>query len=333
MAETLTQKQEWNARLNDFANGHVWHFQRKDTAPYDLPMGMTFPFRQLREVFSDSCKSPWQSKQEVMESFDYNRIGNERKVDVGLYRWVERDDMTGPSGWRYDPRAPRGAEPAVLLHPFFAEYFAFLPDQLNDFGTDTDAKLCRLGASFLLAQVLVHELAHCFNVFPRLICVSPIAQIREMYANEDEAWELYGRIGPECGISWERSVFGKQLPGFLKFNLSAARPDRIYQTTEELLLPDFTDLANHGCNYWRFVNFQGTLYQTTANYAEYERTLVPWRWIWKWFQKEHWHPDRTAAEVKAPPERTWKLHYEIPNYGHRRTWEKGIVRIDIKRPE
>jgi len=224
-------------------------------------------------------------------------------------------------------------QPAVLLHPFFAEYFRSFSVRPRKVGSDED--LCRLGACFLLAQVLVHELAHCFRMFPVYKTMPRQAFAPESYASQAEAARLMmaGR-GPECVISWELSIFTECLMRFTDFHAINGHRDWITRTDDDLMIPERQEMdeADRSREASRDVTFEGTQYKTTSAYGAYERDLVPWGGLVKWFDEKHWAKNRTPAEIMSPPHRTWKLRFEIPDPQDLPSVRQKIVRLELEPP-
>jgi hypothetical protein len=221
-------------------------------------------------------------------------------------------------------------KPAVLLHPFFANYFhtAKAPSEMSD-----DEKLQRLAVRFELAGILVHELAHCLNVYPEVKCWDPEGGIRELHASEEEAAYLSSAgWDPECGLSWEMSIFGRQVVRFTNFGILDMQRHWQYSEAEELAVPVLEDLENQAQAGTWACTVEGKPYRTSSNCYDHRRTLVPWQWIANWFQKDHWHKDRQAAEIKALPVNALKMRYEIPDPEHQASREQKIVRIEIEAP-
>jgi len=265
-----------------------------------------------------------QKHSDICASFDYQPEANRCITGQGKFRYQA-------GGWPLSRLYTRVGEPAVLLHPFFPKYFETLAASSD---MSEDEKLQRFGAYFHFAVVLVHELAHCFNIFPKVKSYDPDGRIHEAFADAEEAMHLNSLgLQPECGLSWERSMFAGHIIRFTSFEARENPQSFWYSNAEQLLIPQFHDLASHyragswGCR------VEGKSYRTTSEYREYERTLIPWQWICDWFQKEHWSDERKADQIKAPPPLTWFMRYEIPDTAHQESCDQEIVRIEIQAPK
>lgn len=129
-------------------------------------------------------------------------------MNLGQYRV----DLASPpktvdrTGQTLQPLDNRHTPPAVLLHSFFAKDFDSMPDAVEN--NNLIERCRRIGAPFLLAQVIVHEMAHCFNLFPEIKKADGQGEVTEVFADEEEArfMQEHGYL-PECGQSWQRSMF------------------------------------------------------------------------------------------------------------------------------
>jgi hypothetical protein len=257
--------EEWMQQLQDLSSVVTWHVQEAEKSPANLYMGITFPFSKVREAFTKAVTRE-ASMSAPYDTEDYNNAMNQCFVDIGA---CQEDSLS------FDGKA---GEPAVLLHDFFATYFDSLP---KDSGfMSNEEKICRLGAYFLLAEVLVHELAHCFNIFPEFKKINQKGHISENHADQEEAIFMASHsITPECGLSRERSMFGKSLVCFAKFPTSCGAQNWYYRKPEDLYVPELQDLASHAQKGSWGYTVNGVQYRTTSDNHHYERELVPWQWM------------------------------------------------------
>lgn len=191
---------EWNKRLDNLNKLMDWHTLDENLTPANMSMKTTFPYSTLRTAFERNASSE-QTTGQVMSSPGYISERNKCYAEQGVLK--SEGPIGGPSK---DTQRVRVLEPSVLLHPFYATFFGKM-----SIAASNEAKLQYLGVCFLLAAVLVHKLAHCFNAFPEVKCWDANGAMGEMYASIEEAVYLR-RIdwNPECGLSWERSVFQGQ---------------------------------------------------------------------------------------------------------------------------
>jgi hypothetical protein len=166
----------------------------------------------------------------------------------------------------------------MLLHSLFGTYFDSLSQQAN---TNMNMhKIERLGAQFLRANCLVHELAHCLNQYPELKCVKPDGTFFKPYANKEEADELNPIMLPECGLFWERSIFNKQVVRFVEFVTARDENEWTYQSINDLIIPNIRNFhitGRSGTSQFNTgeKNSDGKIkeYQTTSAFDGYQKTL------------------------------------------------------------
>jgi hypothetical protein len=317
---------QWDNRLARLCGVMSWKLQAPSRTPRDMPMAYSFPFEQNRTAYAVFA-TQHRSDYEVFKTSNAVRIAEEARISAGIVSWC--NDQMG-TGWRFRPGFQQQTRPCVLLHGFFGTHFESAPRQA---GSNTATHRAQhIGAQFLLAMVLVHELAHCLNVYPVLKYVDPDGSFYEAYANKAEAEEFHGIRAPECGVSWERSIFNKHVIRFVKLG-AFGRDNWIYDDISDLAIPRVTDLYDHAHGGFTSVAANGKIHKTTSEFRDYENTLVPWQWIANWFQKAHWSDRRTSEEIMAPPPEGWKMYHEIPAHNDQPTVQNGIIKIEIQVPE
>ena len=311
----------WSQQLDDLARKMEWHFIKADQAPKDMPMGLTLGSSELRTALL-SESSVEKTRQEVQETNKYLDAARLHKDNIAQLLKVD----ASPTSSLSRPHDSTSIPPAVLLHGFFADFFQNLPTMSDE--SDDDATCYQTGVSFLLAEVVLHELAHCFHQFPEIKMIS-----QEVYANEEEATFLWtnGRL-PECGISWERSVFGKRVIRFVKFH-TTSQDDSRYLRHEDFLIPEFQDFVNLQSSGDWWCSYKEKNYKTTAEHHFFVKSLIPWKHITKWFREDHWNKDKHYKQLLAPPDDLWNMRYEIPCPTHQASVDAQIVRAELEGPE
>jgi hypothetical protein len=256
----------------------TWKIQDPSRLPKDMALAYCFPFEQVQTAYTTHATKD-RSNDEIVKLCDAFEVFHRYRLQTEMVTWC--DDQIAP-GWRFRPGKQQQTSPCVLLHSFFETYFSSVGQQANS--DPSMHKIDELGANFLLATALVHELAHGLNQYPEPKCIDPSGLFFEAYANQEEANELKNITPPECGLSWERSIFNKQVIGFVKFVAGRGEDKWAYQRIDDLVIPDVRNLYSSGqTGTSKFItgakNPGGKVkkYETTSAFEGYEKTLVPWK--------------------------------------------------------
>ncbi|KAF2654181.1 hypothetical protein K491DRAFT_679877 [Lophiostoma macrostomum CBS 122681] len=153
-----------------------------------------------------------------------------------------------------------------------------------------------LTVQFYLANVLVHELAHCLYNFPERRPHFKTANFSEVYSNKMEAETA--PYDPEIGNSWCVAVIGGKLDFALN---SLTRPGSFLNdyTGSSCSLPDFSFRIGRPRSFHHLgLNFP----------RHYLYELVPLDWIADWFRKSHWAKHKRIV-LKKPV--IWTLTHEV----------------------
>ncbi|KAF2831738.1 hypothetical protein CC86DRAFT_402242 [Ophiobolus disseminans] len=295
--------EQWMKQLYALASTSLWRFIDASKVPTTMPMGLTFDSINLQNAFCANTAND-KSYKEVMRSSDFRTEGDKHEVYVAKLPKVKPSQTLSPQARRNEAMLPAG-----LLHSFFAEYFDSLPARTEE--RDIKAKCYRMGASFLLADVLLHELAQCFHTYPEIKRADSRGKVTEAVFNEEEGNTLRGNgWDPECEENGAR-----------------------YLKPEHFMIPEFQDLVSYRSPEDWLCKWKDEKYKTTSEYYHFIKTLVPWEYISKWFQEEHWDEKRDADQLLAPPERLWTMRYELPCPTDQPLVDLKIVRAEIKAPE
>ncbi|KAI4685038.1 uncharacterized protein J4E88_004481 [Alternaria novae-zelandiae] len=318
---------DWKEKLSNLASVLTWKVQASNRTPKDMDMALTFAFKDLRTAYTAYATKD-RSHNDILELSNWPKIDLETKIRSCMVAWC--DDQMG-ADWRYRPGGLKQTSPSVLLHSFFRN---ILDPSLKATTPSTSEPAAppivqNLGPQFLLAVVLVHELAHCLDKFPDFKCADLRGQTREAFASEEEARVL---PSPECGLSWERSVFGERSVRFVQFIADQGKAPMSYTDVSGLAVPKFFHSDDPPAVSSPIFTIGEKTYKATTDFTSYEKALIPWQWISDWFQESHWHPDRTHEQVLALPSLGWKMSYEFPAPDDPPTIADEIVRVRIKVP-
>ncbi|KAI4640991.1 uncharacterized protein J4E78_010467 [Alternaria triticimaculans] len=318
---------DWREKLSNLADVLTWKVQASDRTPKDMDMGLTFAFKDLRTAYTAYATKD-RSHNDILELSNWPKIDLETKIRSCMVAWC--DDQMG-SDWRYRPGGLKQTSPCVLLHSFFRNLLDPSPKAATPITSEPAAPpiVQNLGPQFLLAVVLVHELAHCLDKFPDFKCADLRGQTREAFASEEEAKVL---PSPECGLSWERSVFRERSFRFVQFIADRSKAPMSYTDVSGLAVPKFFHSDDRPTASSPTFTVGEKSYKATTDFTSYESALVPWQWVSDWFQESHWHTSRTREQVLALPFLGWKMSYELPAPDDPPTIADEIVRIRVKLP-
>ncbi|KAF2787206.1 hypothetical protein K505DRAFT_397226 [Melanomma pulvis-pyrius CBS 109.77] len=303
---------EWRSSLDSLANVLTWRTG-------DIPdHAHTFLFPEVREAFLDSSL-PFMSGTEIQRSKMLVRVHDEAMIAAGIA--VKAEDE------RLLYRAGQGRfSPAIALEKFYPEYFESLPDDMSRLTeAQNEYHLC---LQFLLAVTIVHELAHCLNVFPNIKCMTANAQLLDTHATKQEA-TIFGEA--ESGNSLERFLFGGRI-SFANLTLDPSWHELQDRTHTTLLIPAAKTEISRGQydgRSYSSVEMHGRCYPVTALHDGYAKILLPLQWVADWFRKEHWIYERSFDDCLAPPAVGWRMHVEIPYTGDGDEEQHDVVRMEI----
>ncbi|KAI4613092.1 hypothetical protein J4E83_007503 [Alternaria metachromatica] len=318
---------DWREKLSNLASVLTWKVQESDRTPTDMDLGLTFAFDELRTTFSDRATND-KTYNEVLRLCNWREADRSAKVRNGMLAYCA--DMMG-EGLRFRPERGAPTSPCVLLHSFFRKVLD--PDSettvTDTSGPPPPSSVQNLGPQFLLAHVLLHELAHCLDKFPTFKCNDPQGLSMEAYANEEEA-RIFAF--PECGLSWERAIFQGRCIRFHQFVANQSKIAMKYTDIAALAVASFSHKEDRGTATSSTFTVGDKTYKATTDFTSYEKALIPWQWISNWFQESHWHPNRTREEVLALPSLGWKMSYELPAPDDPSTIADEIVRVRVKVP-
>ncbi|KAI4926133.1 uncharacterized protein J4E92_006871 [Alternaria infectoria] len=318
---------DWREKLSNLASVLTWKVQASDRTPTDMDLALTFAFDELRTTFSDRATND-KTYNEVLRLCNWREADRSAKVRNGMLAYCA--DMMG-EGLRFRPERGAPTSPCVLLHSFFRKVLD--PDSettvTDSSGPPPPSSVQNLGPQFLLAHVLLHELAHCLDKFPTFKCNDPQGLSMEAFANEEEAGIF---AFPECGLSWERAIFQGRCIRFHQFVADQSKIAMKYTDIAALAVASFSHKEDRGTATSSTFTVDDKTYKATTDFTSYEKALIPWQWISDWFQESHWHTSRTREEVLALPSLGWKMSYELPAPDDPSTIADEIVRIRVKVP-
>jgi len=318
---------EWREKLDSLASVLTWKVQASDRTPTDMDMGLTFAFDELRTTFSDQATNE-KTYNEVLRLCNWRQADRSAKIRNGMLDYCA--DTMG-EGWRFRPGKGAPTSPCVLLHSFFRKVLD--PDSETTLteisGPPPPSSVQNLGPQFLLAHVLLHELAHCLDKFPIFKCNDPQGLSMEAFASEEEASVFQF---PECGLSWERAIFQGRCIRFHQFVADQSKIAMKYTDIAALAVASFSHKDDRGIATSSTFTVGEKTYKAATDFTSYEKALIPWQWVSDWFQESHWHTSRTREQVLALPSLEWKMSYEYPAPDDPSTLADEIVRIRVKVP-
>lgn len=248
--------------------------QASDRTPKDIDMGLTFAFKDLSTAYTTYATKN-KSHKDILELSNWPQVDLNIKTRFCMVAWC--DDEMGMN-WRYRQGGLEQTSPFLLLISIFCKMLDPSPDASTPGTSELPPPLIvqNLGAQFLLADLLVHELAHCLDKFPGFECSDPRDRTREAFASEEEAMVL---PFPECGLSCQRSIFGERSVRFIQFIADQSKAPISYTDAIGLAVPKF----NHSDDRRSVTSSTFTVgektHNTTTDPTSYGTALAPWQWI------------------------------------------------------